>query len=88
MILAGVIAILASISLERSDFMAYHTVEHKFDSMRGWKKPLYSGTRVYRNKREVSNRISHLCREWGYDNVFPMPDKKDPTTTVVYVRVK
>lgn len=68
--------------------MSYHTVEHKIDSMRGWKRPLYTGKRVYRSTREVKKRIGWLCREYGDENIVHMPDKCDSRTEIVFVRVK
>ena len=66
---------------------AYKTVEHKVNSMRGWKRPLYTGHRTYRSADEIKRRIGWLNREYGRDNVVPMVSKDDPLTTVVYVRV-
>lgn len=68
--------------------MAYHTLEHRIDSIRGWKRPLYSGTRVYRSMREVRKRIAWLCREYGDENIAHMPDRRDATTEIVYIRVR
>ncbi len=67
--------------------MSYHTLEHKISSMRGWKRPLYSGTRVYRTKMDVMRRISWLQHEYGDENVAHMPCKGDPSTEIVYVRL-
>jgi len=67
--------------------MSYHTLEHKISSMRGWKRPLYSGTRVYRTKSDVMKRIRWLCNEYGDENVAHMPCKGDPSTEIVYVRL-
>lgn len=67
--------------------MPYHTLEHKISSMRGWKRPLYSGTRVYRTREAVRQRISWLCSEYGEENVAHMASKADPTTEIVYIRL-
>ena len=67
--------------------MAYHTLEHTITSKRGWKRPLYSGSRVYRTMKDVKKRISWLAREYGEENVVAMPKKGDPTTEVVYIRL-
>lgn len=67
--------------------MSYHTIEHRVTSMRGWKRPLYSGNRVYRTVHEVKRRIAYLAREYGEENVVHMPKKGDPTTEIVYIRL-
>ena len=67
--------------------MTYRTVERKFKSMSGYKRPFYTGYRTYRSKDEVKGRIGWLNREYGRENIIPMPSKDDPMTTVVYVRV-
>lgn len=67
--------------------MPYHTLEHRISSMRGWKRPLYSGIRVYRTKNDVKRRISWLCNEYGDENIVHMPCKNDPTTEIVYIRL-
>lgn len=67
--------------------MSYHTLEHKISSLRGWKRPLYSGTRVYRTKSDVMRRISWLQREYGDENVAHMPCKGDESTEIVYIRM-
>ena len=68
--------------------MSYHTFENVIDSMRGWKRPLYSYTRVYRTKNGVLGRIRLLQMEYGDENIAHMPKKGDPTTEVVYIRIK
>lgn len=68
--------------------MSYHIVERKVVSTRSYKRPLYTGNRVYRNMQEINGRIRHLCYEYGEENVVRMPQKNDPTTVVVYIRVK
>lgn len=67
--------------------MSYHTSEHKITSLRGWKRPLYSGTRVYRTIRDVKKRIRWLEGEYGEENVVHMPKRGDPTTEEVYIRL-
>lgn len=67
--------------------MSYHTLEHTITSKRGWKRPLYSGSRVYRTMNDVKRRIEALAREYGRENVVSMPKKGDPTTEVVYIRL-
>ena len=67
--------------------MSYHTLEHTITSKRGWKRPLYSGNRVYRTFNDVLKRISYLSREYGDENVIHMRKKGDPTTEIVYIRV-
>lgn len=68
--------------------MSYHTYEHVIDSIRGWKRPLYSYKRVYRTKNGALGRIRLLQMEYGDENIATMPDKNDPTTEIVYIRVK
>lgn len=68
--------------------MVYHTFEHVIDSMRGWKRPLYTYTRSYRSRNDVRRRISWLCREYGDENIAHMPQKGDPSTEMVYIRVR
>lgn len=68
--------------------MAFHTLEHKIDSLRGWKRPLYSGSRVYGTKSDVLKRIRWLEREYGHENVAHMTHKGDPSTEIVYVRIR
>lgn len=65
----------------------YHTEERTILSMRGWKRPLYTSTRVYRTEDDVRSRIRCLAREYGRDNVVHMPKKGDPCTELVYVRI-
>lgn len=67
--------------------MTYHTVEHKITSERGWKRPLYSGSRVYGSKSAVRGRIRWLKSEYGEENVVHMAQKGDPSTEIVYVRL-
>lgn len=67
--------------------MSYHTLEHTITSKRGWKRPLYSGSRVYRSMRDVMKRISYLARQYGDENVVHMPKKGDPSTVEVYIRI-
>lgn len=67
--------------------MTYHTIEHKITSIRGWKRPLYSGSRVYGSEKAVKGRINWLKREYGEDNVVHMAQKDDPSTEIVYVRL-
>ena len=67
--------------------MSYHTLEHKITSLRGWKRPLYSGSRVYRTKMDVQKRIWWLEDEYGEENVVHMPKRDDPTTEEVYIRL-
>ena len=68
--------------------MSYYTLESKVHSMRGCKRPLYTGRRVYRSAYEVKKRIKWLCNEYGADNIVHMPDKGDPNTEIVFVRVQ
>lgn len=58
--------------------MSYHTFENVIDSMRGWKRPLYSYTRVYRTKNGVLGRIRLLQMEYG-DEPFHGPSLKFST---------
>lgn len=67
--------------------MPFHTIEHKISSMRGWKRPLYSGTRVYRTKVDIKRRIRWLENEYGTENVVHETKKDDPSTEIVYVRL-
>lgn len=67
--------------------MPFHTLEHRIDSMRSWKRPLYSGTRVYRTQSQVKSRIAFLEYEYGKENVAHMPCKGDASTEVVYIRL-
>lgn len=67
--------------------MSYHTLEHTITSKRGWKRPLYSGERVYRSLNDVKKRIAWLCREYGEENIAHMPKKGDPSTEEVYIRI-
>lgn len=67
--------------------MPFHTIEHKVTSMRGWKRPLYSGTRVYRTKIDVKRRIKWLENEYGAENVVHETKKGDPSTEVVRIRL-
>lgn len=67
--------------------MAFYTLEHKVDSMRGWKRPLYTGRRVYPSLNAIKGRIRLLEREYGQENVVHMHQKGDLSTEVVYVRV-
>jgi hypothetical protein len=55
--------------------------------MRGWKRPLWTGTRVYRTKNDIMKRISWLCRQYGDENIAHMPKKGDPTTEIIYIRL-
>lgn len=68
--------------------MPYHTQEHVIDSKRGWKRPLYSYTRVYKTKNGVRWRIDSLKNEYGEENIANMPCKRDPTTEIVYIRIR
>ncbi len=68
--------------------MSYHTLEHTIDSMRGWKRPLWSGTRVYRTKNQINGRIAYLEYEYGSENIAHMPLKGDPSTEVIYIRIR
>ena len=68
--------------------MVFHTLEHIVDSMRGWKRPLYSYSRSYSTKYDVNRRIRWLIRTYGDENIAQMPVKDDPSTVEVYVRVR
>ena len=67
--------------------MSYHTLEITSRSNKGWKRPLYTGGRVYRTMGDVMRRIRELAREFGEDNVVHEPKSGDPTTEVVYIRL-
>lgn len=67
--------------------MSYHTVEHKITSERGWKRPLYTGNRVYASKNAVRGRIRWLENEYGAENIVHMTQKNDPNTEIIYVRL-
>lgn len=67
--------------------MSYHTQELTVTSKRGWKRPLYSGSRVYRTIEDVKRRIQWLAREYGQENVVHMEKKGDPSTEIVYIRL-
>ena len=55
--------------------------------MRGWKRPLYSGSRVYATKNAIKKRIRWLEGEYGAENVVHMPKKGDSSTEIVYIRL-
>jgi len=67
--------------------MSYQTIERTVSSMRGYKNPLWTGSRVYSTKNGVASRIKWLCNEFGRDNVVHMPKKDDLNTEIVYIRV-
>lgn len=67
--------------------MPFQTIERTVHSMRGYKNPLWTGSRVYKTKNGVKSRIKWLRNEFGYDNVVHMTKKGDPNTEIVYIRV-